>query len=66
MIMSGRAKTLWRMMQGQRLRYGGAIVAILFSTFFMYLRPLICRGAIDYVIIGEDFRAPELEVPRLR
>ncbi len=47
------------MMQGQRLRYGGAIVAILLSTVFMYLRPLICKGAIDYVIAGEELQAPE-------
>ncbi len=56
--MAGRVKTLWQIMRGQRLRYGGAILAILLSTFFMYLRPLICKGAIDYLIIAEDFKAP--------
>ncbi len=42
------------------MRYGGAIAAILVSTLFMYLRPLIYRGTIDYLIIGDDSEAPEL------
>ena len=48
--MSGRVRTLWSIMAGQRLLYGGAVLAILLSTVFLYLRPLICKTTIDYLI----------------
>ncbi len=57
--MSGRAKTLWTIMEGQRLRYAAAIGAILVAALFMFCRPLIGRVAIDYVISGKDLHAPQ-------
>jgi ATP-binding cassette subfamily B protein len=50
-------------MKGQRLRYGGAVAAILLGTLFMYMRPLVCKGAIDYIISKEDLPAPRFFQP---
>jgi ATP-binding cassette subfamily B protein len=53
----------WQMlqdfMQGQRLRYGGAIFVMLIGTLFSYGVPLVSRTTIDYVIEGKPLRAPE-------
>lgn len=57
--MFGRIGTLWQLMHGQRLRYGVAIAAILVSTFFMYLQPLIARSVIDHVVEDKELEAPE-------
>jgi len=54
-----RVKTLWQLMLGQRLRYGAAIAAILIGTSVMYLRPLICRGAIDHIVDDKVLEAPQ-------
>ena len=56
----GRLRTLWRLMQGQRLRYGGAIGAIVLGTLFAYGRPLICRGAIDHIIQEKPLQGPDV------
>ena len=45
--MASRPHTLWQFMAGQRMRYGGAIVALCIGTLLLYLSPLIIRGAID-------------------
>jgi len=57
--MLGRIGTLWQLMHGQRLRYGAAVAAILVSTFFMYLQPLVARSVIDYVIENKELEAPK-------
>ncbi|NQU75086.1 MAG: ABC transporter ATP-binding protein, partial [Planctomycetes bacterium] len=56
--MLGKIGTLWQLMRGQRLRYGAAVGAMVLSTFFMYLHPLVARGVIDYVIEGKELQAP--------
>jgi ATP-binding cassette, subfamily B, bacterial len=50
---AAKLKTLWDLMAGQRLRYAGALVALLLGTLVMYLVPLVIRGAIDGVVRGE-------------
>ena len=56
--MSGKFRTLWQIMEGQRLRYAAAIGAILISAVFMFARPIIVRFAIDYVIKDDPLAAP--------
>lgn len=56
--MDRRSRTLLRLMRGQRLRFGAAIVALAAGTFFAFLVPLVCRATIDGVIAGEDLEAP--------
>ena len=56
--MLGRIRILLPLLRGQRLRYAAAGAALLLSTVFLVLRPLIGRYAIDYVIAGKPLRAP--------
>ena len=49
-----RSVNLWRITQGQRLRYASAIVATGVSSAFMLLAPLVGMYALD-VIIERDF-----------
>jgi ATP-binding cassette subfamily B protein len=49
--MAGRIGTLWQFMRGQRLRYAGALGAILLSTLFGYVVPLVGKGVIDHVVL---------------
>jgi len=48
--MTGNFRTLWRIMAGQRLRYGGAIAAIGVATILAYGVPLVGRATIDDAI----------------
>ncbi len=49
-------------MQGQRLRYGGAIFVMLIATLLSYGIPLVSRTTIDYVIAGMPLHAPDFLV----
>ncbi len=60
--MPGRLKTLWRIMEGQRLRYAAAIGATLIAAVTMYGRPLISRLGIDYIVLRAG--DPPREKPR--
>ena len=42
-------------MAGNRLLYGGAILAIAFETIFMYMSPLVVRSTIDSIIGDKPF-----------
>jgi ATP-binding cassette subfamily B protein len=55
-----RLKLLWDLMRGQRLRYVGAIVAMICSVALLYLVPVICRAMLDGVIAGKELDAPPL------
>jgi ATP-binding cassette, subfamily B, bacterial len=44
--------TLWRLMRGQRLRYGGALGFLLLATVLNYGVPLIGTATIDHAIGG--------------
>jgi len=57
--MSERIKRMWALIRGRRRMYAAAVAAILLSTGFMFLSPLIRMWAIDLVIAGKDVRAPE-------
>ena len=50
-------------MAGQRLRYGGAIVAIGLATVIAYLVPLVGRATIDRAIAGQVAKSSEFRVP---
>lgn len=47
---------LWRLMQGHRALYGGAILALLAQTVVGYLIPLVVSGTIDYAISSKPER----------
>ena len=46
---SVRGTSLWDITRGQRLRYSGAIIAMLLSSLFLFGAPLIGKYAIDVV-----------------
>ncbi len=56
-----RPSTLWRITQGQRRRYGGAILAMASTNLFMFGAPLVGKYAID-MVVNQDvaFAAPPL------
>ena len=49
--------SLWQITKGQRLRYGGAIVAMAVTTLLMFGAPLVGRYAIDVVVEGDFVHA---------
>ncbi len=51
--MSSKYRMIWRLMEGQRLRYGAAIGAMAVASCFMYLVPLVPQVVIDGVL-SED------------
>ncbi len=44
--------SIWKMMAGQRLRYGGAIVALIVASCFLYLAPLVPQVVLDGVLLA--------------
>jgi ATP-binding cassette subfamily B protein len=56
--MNSKAKTLWQLMAGYRLRYLAAIVAMIGGTELTYLTPRIWRGAIDGILSGRNSASP--------
>ncbi|MBL9206763.1 MAG: ABC transporter ATP-binding protein [Opitutaceae bacterium] len=48
--MSSQLSILWRLMRGQRLRYGAALVCLLLATAANYLVPLVGAATIDHAI----------------
>ncbi len=53
-------------MRGERLRYGGALLALAFSAGFLFLVPLVIRATIDHVIAGKALEGPSLLVESIR
>jgi len=50
---------MWEMMEGERLRYGAAIVALVIASCFLYLAPLVPQIVIDGVIAPDpDVASP--------
>jgi ATP-binding cassette, subfamily B, bacterial len=45
-----KLRRMWDMMEGERLRYGAAIVALVVASCFLYLTPLVPQIIIDGVI----------------
>jgi ATP-binding cassette, subfamily B, bacterial len=56
--MSATLSTLWRMMRGQRLRYGLAIGALFLSVVVGFLVPLIGQAVIDHVLTDQGGQQP--------
>ncbi|MEQ8850860.1 MAG: ABC transporter ATP-binding protein [Phycisphaerales bacterium] len=52
--------SMWRHMRGQRLRYGGAIGALVVASCFLYLVPLIPQATIDGVLLPDAEREPSM------
>ncbi len=52
--MFGRIKSIWALMEGQRLRYCAAIVAIAIASGFLYLAPLVPQIVIDGVLFRSE------------
>ena len=50
--MNAKVSTLWRLMRGQRLRYGGAVVAMAASVALLYAVPLVIAAVIDGTLPG--------------
>lgn len=52
--MTSKYRMIWRLMQGQRLRYGAAIAALVLGSCVMYLVPLVPQVVIDGVLGNPD------------
>lgn len=50
-------RTLWRLCEGERLRYLSAIVALIIASCFLYLAPFIPQVVLDGVISSEPEKA---------
>ena len=46
-------KSIWKLMAGQRLRYGSAIAALIVASCFLYLAPLVPQVVIDGVLLSD-------------
>lgn len=50
-------RMIWRLMEGQRLRYGSAVGALALASCFLYLVPLIPQVILDGVLAREPEKA---------
>ena len=50
-------RMIWRLMEGQRLRYGMAIGALVIGSCFLYLVPLVPQVVLDGVLAKEPEKA---------
>jgi ATP-binding cassette, subfamily B, bacterial len=64
--MSSKIRMIWRLMEGQRLRYGAAIGAMVVGSCFMYLVPLVPQVVIDGVLSAEPGKGSTLVRELLR
>lgn len=46
--------SIWKLMAGQRLRYGMAIAAMAVASCFLYLAPLVVQVVIDGVLVPDE------------
>ena len=63
--MPAKISTLWQLMRGQRLRYGGAILAMAGSVALLYVVPLVLAAVIDGTLPGGKVREAPQAVLRL-
>lgn len=47
----------WQLLRGHRLRFGGAILALFFATFFNYLVPFVGKVTIDFALDNKSTEA---------
>ncbi len=64
--MSSKYRMIWRLMEGQRLRYGAAIGAMAVASCFMYLVPLVPQVVIDGVLSNDSAKVTTLVRTALR
>ncbi len=55
-----KIRLFWRLMEGQRRRYLGAILALIIASCFLYLVPLIPTATIDVVLMEDSSDASPL------
>ena len=55
--MDSKYRMIWRLMEGQRLRYGAAIAALVLGSCVMYLVPLVPQVVLDGVLGGDPGKA---------
>ncbi|MBL1217165.1 MAG: ABC transporter ATP-binding protein [Planctomycetes bacterium] len=55
--MLDKARKIWKLLEGQRLRYAGATAALIVASCFLYLAPLVPQITIDGVIARDPERA---------
>ena len=48
--MISKYRLIWQLMQGERLRYGVAIAALLLASCFLYLVPIVSSVVLDVII----------------
>ena len=51
--MTSKYRLIWQLTEGERLRYAGAIAALVLASCFLYLVPLVPAVVLDGVIAGE-------------
>ncbi len=51
---------IWRLMEGERLRYGMAIAALVLASCFLYLVPLVPQVVLDGVLASDPGKAAPL------
>ena len=56
--MWAKIRTLWGWMEGRRWMYAAAVGAILLSTVFMFLSPLVRKWAVDLLVSGQQAELP--------
>ncbi len=64
--MISKLNTIWRLMRGERLRFGRALLALAFSAAFLFLVPLVIRATIDHVIAGKALEGPSILMEAIR
>ena len=65
--MLGTLHVIWKTLDGQRLRYGAAVAALVVASCFLYLAPLVLQAVLDGVIVtdGEPSLATRVVVDLL-
>ena len=51
--MTSKYQLIWQLMEGERLRYGAAIAALVVASCFLYLVPLVGVVILDGVLPGD-------------
>jgi len=57
---SSKPALIWRLMAGERLRYGAALLALLIGSCVLYLAPLVPQVVLDGVLAPHPERASSL------
>lgn len=58
--MTSKYRMIWNQMEGRRLQYGGAILALVLGSCFMYLVPLVPQVVMDGVLSNAPEKASSM------